>query len=156
MSLPPQRKGKMLPIETANLVIHFFQNNNSRIMPGMKDRVSIKKHVFEQKRLILCTLKGLHSAFRKQYSENKTGFSNFCVLRPKWCVMAGASGTHSVCVCTIHQSVVLLLHAAQMEETYKDLIAMAVCSMENKDCMLQRCVQCPSFERAKMPLTAKV
>ena len=31
----------------------------------------------------------------------KIGFSKFAELYPQHCVLAGASGTHAVCVCTI-------------------------------------------------------
>ena len=64
---------------------------------------------------------------------------------------AGKADTHSVCVCTIHQNVILLLHAAQIEESYKDLLKMAVCDDHNKDCMLQRC-SCPGFDNVKTKL----
>ena len=77
------------------------------------------------------------------------------MLRSKSCILAGSSGTHSVCVCTIHQNVILLLHAAQTEETYEDLIGMAVCSLKNKDGMLQRCVQCPGFQTVRSHLLQK-
>ena len=118
--LPPPRKGKSTATETIHKVLEFYQNNeNSRILPGIKDRVSIKKNVYQQKRLILCTLKELYLAYKENYPENTIGFSKFCSLRPKWCVSAGKAGTHSVCVCTIHQNVILLLHAAKIEESYK-------------------------------------
>ena len=36
-------------------------------------------------------------------------FFKFCELRSKWCILAGSSRTLSVCVCTYHQSIELLL-----------------------------------------------
>ena len=36
----------------------------------------------------------------------KIGFTEFC---PKECVLPGSSGTHSVCVCTKHQNVKLMV-----------------------------------------------
>ena len=101
--LPPPQKGKSTATETTNKVLEFYQNNkNSRILPGIKDRVSIKKNLYQQKRLILCTFKKLYLAFKENYLQNTIGFSKFCSLRPKWCVSARRAGTHSVCVCTIH------------------------------------------------------
>ena len=89
-SLPPPRKGKTLSSETVEKVTKFYENNkNSRIMPGIKDRVSVRKHVYQQKRLLLCTLKELYSLFKEQNPLIKIGFSKFCELRPKWCVSAG-------------------------------------------------------------------
>ena len=46
-----------------------------------------------QKWLILCNLKELYEAFKSTYPLLKVGFSKFCSLRPKWCVLAGATGT---------------------------------------------------------------
>jgi len=73
--------------------------------------------------------------------------------------LAGSTGTHAVCVCTIHQNVILLLKSVHIEETYQDLISMMVCDQNNKDCMLQRCPNCPGesvvfkFLRSKFDLT---
>ena len=106
-SLPPPRKGKTLKGCVVQKVKEFY-HENSRVMPGMKDRISIGKAQYEQKRLLLCTLSELHTAFKEQNPEDKVGFTKFCMLRPKWCIGAGASGFHNICVCTIHQNVVLL------------------------------------------------
>ena len=57
------------------------------------------KREHHQKWLVLCNLKEVYKQFK---TETKVGFSNFCELRPRECLLAGASGTHSVCVCTIH------------------------------------------------------
>ena len=55
-----------------------------------------------QKRLVLCNLKEVYKQFKTLHPETKVGLSKFCELRPRECVLAGASGTHSVRVCTIH------------------------------------------------------
>ena len=56
---------------------------------------------------------------------------------PKWCVLAGSSGTHSVCVCTYHQDMKLLL--APLNVTYQELFALIVYDINNKECMVHRC-----------------
>lgn len=82
-------------------------------MPGMKDWVSIRDEtgakIHRQKRLLLCNLKELYKLFRNINPEDKMGFSKFASLRPRHCVSAGASGTHTSCVCAIHQNVKLML-----------------------------------------------
>ena len=50
-----------------------------------------------QKCLVLSNLKELHVAWNESHPDKKVGFSKFAALRPRWCVLAGASGTHSVC-----------------------------------------------------------
>ena len=109
LSTPDPKPGSSLPGKTIDLVTNFYQSDEmSRMMPGRKDFVSVKQsegRVHVQKRLILCNLRELYQVFKDQY---QTGFTKFAELRPKHCVLAGASGTHSVCVCTIHQKLMLL------------------------------------------------
>ena len=93
-----------------------------------------------------CVTFKLYELFKEQNPELKIGFSKFCALRLKWCVTAGLSGTHSVCVCTIHQNAKLLVDAIEMSHTYKELIAMIVCDCDNKTCMVHRCKKCPGTD----------
>lgn len=82
-------------------------------MPGKKDFVSIKNEdgsrTQVQKRLILSNLKELFQRFRDEHSDETVGFSKFASLRPRNCVLAGASGTHTICVCVIHQNIKLMM-----------------------------------------------
>lgn len=143
LSLPDPRKGQELPVETLQLVHIFYHDEEfTREMPGKKDCVSISRNKHMQKRLILCNLHELFTAFKLQNPLAKIGFSKFCSLRPKWCVLPGAPGTHSVCVCTAHQNTKLLLDPARLD--YKDLMKMIVCDIENRDCMINRCEECPN------------
>ncbi|XP_076820954.1 uncharacterized protein LOC143466202 [Clavelina lepadiformis] len=121
-----------------------YENDEfTRLMPGIKDYVSVSKNVHKQKRLILCNLKELYATFCEKYPELKIRFSKFCSLRPKWCVPVSSKGSHSVCVCIQHQNAILLVDAANNNETYKTLIDKIVFSTVNKMCMLHRCEQCP-------------
>ena len=70
-------------------------------MPGKKDYVSVRRpqgRVIMQKRLVLANLRELYHLFKDRHPVVKVGFSKFAELRPPHCVLAGASGTHSVCV----------------------------------------------------------
>lgn len=156
IALPDPRKGKLLDQGIVDLIINFYQNDEySRIMPGKKDKVSISKNVHQQKRLLLCNLNELYAAFKFEYPTIKIGFSKFSMLRPKWCVLAGSSGTHAVCVCSIHQNVTLLLQACAIENTYHELMSHLVCSIDNRDCMLRHCSKCPSNDNLKNALQDK-
>lgn len=142
---PDPRQGKRLSLETIDLVKQFYQSDeHCRILPGMKDVMSIGKKVYERKRLILCNLSELYASFKWEHPNLKIGFSKFCSLRPKWCVLAASSGTHLVCVCTIHQNVVLLIHGSGIKEDYKELILHMVCEGATRECMLRHCDKCPS------------
>jgi len=131
---------------------------NSRIMPGMKDVISVKtngERRLEQKRLLLLNLKELYALFKETYPDCKISFSAFAKLRPKQCVLPGAPGTQysSVCVCTIHQNVKLMLDAINIQKltkntdrplaNYKDCINEIICQDSSSDCYLDKCNKCP-------------
>ena len=90
--------------------------------------MSVGKNQHMPKRLVLCNLKEFYAANKLKFPEHKIGFSKFASLRPKWCILAGPKRTHSVCVCTIHQNVKLMLSAIGLDKSYHDLIEMIVCS----------------------------
>ena len=73
----------------------------------------------------------------------KLGLSKFSTFRPKWCELAGSSGTHSVYVCGIHYNAILLFDAINWDITYKDLISKIVCHSTRKECVMHRCDSCP-------------
>ena len=106
--------------------MHQFYHDEefTREMPGKKDCVSIAPNDHRQKRLILCNIKELFNAFKVKFPEIKIGFS------------------HSVCVCSIHQNIKLLL--APINTSYKDLMHFVVCSPESRECMVNRCDACPT------------
>ena len=73
-------------------------------MPGKKDCASVRRpqgQVTMQKRLFLTNLWKLYCLFKDRHPEVKVAFSKFAELRPPHCVLTGASGTHSVCVCAL-------------------------------------------------------
>jgi hypothetical protein len=86
-------------------------------MPGKRDFITTiingeKTQI--QTQLMLSNLKEIYAKFKDQYSEIKIGFSKFAELRPKNCILAGGSGTHSVCVCTINQNFKLMLDGCKI------------------------------------------
>ncbi|CAM1303135.1 Uncharacterised protein r2_g1312 [Pycnogonum litorale] len=117
--------------------------------PGMKDSVSVRnkdgEKVQHQKRLVLSNLKELHSSWKETYPKKKIGFSSFAALRPKWCVLAGSSGTHSVCVCKYHQNPKLMAEGC-LKSSVRDLMKFCVRSTENEMCMMGHCNDCPGRE----------
>ena len=150
LAIPDSKTRNKLPPQTTELIKLFYNDDEySRQMPGKKDFVSVKKNVHVQKRLILCNLKELHAAFKNKYPNLKIGFSKFYYLKPKWCVTAGMSGTHSVCVCHYHQNAILLVDALNWDYSYKDLINILVCDAFRRECMVHRCDKCPGTESLK-------
>ena len=67
-----------------------YQNDEySRQFPGKKYCVSIGKKVHFSKRLILCNLIELYTAFKDKHPDLKISFSKFDSLRPKWYITVG-------------------------------------------------------------------
>ena len=114
LATPDPRPGRPnLSESVVDQVTSFYENDSSsRMMPGKEDYISVitdHGRVHKQKRLVLGNLKELYQAFKNEYPTLHIGFTKFAELRPKHCILAGASGTHAVCVCTIHQNVKLML-----------------------------------------------
>ena len=134
LAKPAQKQGKVISQNTIDLVLSMYEDDEfSCQMPGKKDYVSIAKGVHKQKHLVLCTLREMYAAFKEKYPNVKLGFSKFCTFRPKCCVLAGSSGTHSACLCSIHQNTILLVDAINWDITYKDLISKIVCDSTKKE-----------------------
>ena len=156
-STPNPKPGRSLPQTSIDVVVHFYESDeNSRVMPGKKDCISVRGaegRITIQKRLILSNLRELYRLFKDKHPEQKIGFSKFAELRPRHCVLAGASGTHSVCVCTIHQNVKLMMQSIKelttsngtSLQTYQHCISQAICNPPLPSCYLGTCNSCPGF-----------
>ena len=105
---------KFLDTSTQVKVVAFYESEeNSKQLPGKKDFKSViqedGRRLHVQKKLVLMNLSELYASFKEKYPHEKIGFSKFASLRPQHCVLAGSSGTHTVCVCIIHENVKLML-----------------------------------------------
>ena len=161
LSTPNPKPGHALPAETTDLVQSFYECDEvSRMMPGCKDFVSVRQaegRVHVQKRLILSNLKETYQLFKEKYPDQKIGFSKFADVRPKHCILAGASGTHSVCVCTIHQNVKLMMIGGKIATlmandsipltTYDHCSAQIICNPPQPKCYLNTCTSCPGISQ---------
>ncbi|KAL5503683.1 hypothetical protein EMCRGX_G010672 [Ephydatia muelleri] len=155
LTSPNPKRGRPLPADTKALVAAFYRDDEiSRPLPGKKDFVSVGKNVHVQKRLLLCNLKEAYQQFMSKHNGVKIGFSTFADLRPKECVLAGSSGTHSVCVCTIHQNVKLMMVGSRMEDLdgdlelthYSQALSLIRCNPFHPNCALGSCTSCPGPE----------
>lgn len=92
--------------------------------------------------MVLCNLKEGFSYFNEINEGIKVGFSVFAACRPVYCILAGGKGTHTVCVCKIHQNFKLLLNALNLERLdeqnkkwdYKDILKRIMCESPTPDC----------------------
>lgn len=152
LALPDRKKGKILSQETKAKIEEFYEQDEiSRICPGKKDYKSVLSldgaKIQHQRRLLLGNLRELYQKWKEDNLDVSVGFSTFAMSRPKWCILAGAQGTHSVCVCTIHQNPKLMIAAFQSKNLgYSDLMQKTVCSIDSEQCMMRRCKECPGEE----------
>ncbi|KYN18869.1 hypothetical protein ALC57_08809, partial [Trachymyrmex cornetzi] len=105
--------------------------------------------------LLLSDLKGLFSKYKEENKGFLLSFSKFAQLRPKHCILMGAAGTHSVCVCTLHQNVKLMLDAINVKylsqqtdkpiADSKDSLQQIMCENRSPNCHLDDCTECPGI-----------
>jgi hypothetical protein len=67
-----------------------------------------------QKRLLLCDLPVFHAEFCEKHPTVSVRFSRFAELHPKYCILAGARWTHTICVCMIHQNITFMVHGTHL------------------------------------------
>lgn len=164
---PTPRLGERVSEEIKKSVDDFYKTDkNSRVMPGKNDYVTVRKDcgekIKEQKRLILCNLQELHSSFKDSFPHMKIGFSKFAELRPRECILSGGSGTHTVCVCTLHQNVKLMFFGGKISSlatdenqdfcTYHHWISQSICNPAQPKCYLGNCEFCPGDDQLKLNL----
>lgn len=90
----------------------------------MEDCVSIRQsdglRISIQKRLLLRSLSELFHVFKENNENVKIGLSEFCQLRPPYCVSAGSTGTHVVCMCLYHENVKIMLEGLSIKDLTKN------------------------------------
>ena len=89
--------------------------------------------------------------------KHKVGFNKFSELRPKECILAGASGTHTVCVCMIHQNQKLSFMAIKCDrmkselniKEESDFLFHMQCNPPSVSCCLGECDNCGDISDIK-------
>jgi transposase len=169
LSTPNPKPGKTLNENVVELVKDFSNSDDvNRIMPGKKDCVSIRNKegkIQVQKRLVLANLKEIYQLFKEKFPTSQIGFSKFCELRPKNCILAGKSGTHTVCVCTLHQNIKLMMTGAKMQnfvlddetslKSYHSCLAKIMCNPPSQHCYMNTCKECLDVSNFKELLSIK-
>ena len=69
----------------------------------------------------------MYQEFKESFPDHKNSFIIFVELKPKHCFLAGASGTHAVCVLTKHKnlnlgSLVKEMHMPELLMYHDDLL----------------------------------
>ena len=64
-------------------------------------------------------------------------------------VLAASKMAQSVCVCSAHENIMLLVDAMDLDLTYKDLIKKNVCNTASNKCIMHRCESSPGTATLK-------
>ncbi|KAK3924629.1 Spike glycoprotein [Frankliniella fusca] len=139
-------------------ILKFYEEDETcvYIYPDKNKFLNVKingQKVQKQKRLLLGNLRELYLAFKKQNPEYTISFAKFAELRPKYCLLAGAPGTHTQCVCEPHKNIELMFNAAMLRKStqddelplkgYQELLKIIRCSDYNFSCVSGKCKSCP-------------
>jgi hypothetical protein len=101
---------------------------------GKKEFKSVKndgKWIHVQKTLLLGNLTEIFNKFKHDFPDVNICLSKFCELRPRHASLAGAAGTHSVCVCVQHQNIKLMADAIKLNELIKETNLEKMCQHSN-------------------------
>ena len=93
-----------------------------------KDCVSVSKEYINKifgNCKSLCNLQEFYTPVKEKHPNVNIGFAKFCASKPKSCVLAGSKMTHSVCLFSAYQSVLVLADAMDGDLAYKDLIKLS-------------------------------
>ena len=115
----------------------------------LKRYVSVSKEVHKKNFAAyksVCTLQELYTAFKKKTPKCKYWVLKVLCLETQ---MVCSKMTHSVCVWSAHQNVVLLDKAIDWNLTYKDLIKKTVYNPENNKYIMHQCESCPGTATLK-------
>ncbi|KAE8742419.1 hypothetical protein FOCC_FOCC012030, partial [Frankliniella occidentalis] len=158
------RIGQSLGEDVLKKVQDFYEDDeeNVYILPGKGNSYSVKiggEKVHMQKRMLLNTVSELHSLFLTKHPDVTISFSKFASLRPKYCVLPNGPGTHTVCVCSTHQNVRLMVEGAGLFrstkedmhpiETEHDCLKMVQCDPPTHECLYKECNDCPGLDALK-------
>ena len=155
LAKPAPKKGKTITTETLRLLTKVYEDDNFNFLKRNTTLVLVKEYInknFATSKSI-CNSQELDTIFKEKVLNVNIGFSKFCVLRHKWCVLAGSNITCSVCVCNAHQNVVLLVDAMDWGLIYKDLIKKTVYNPESS---MHRFESCPGTTTLKKFLDQKL
>lgn len=151
LCVPRSKIGHGLSEDLVNSVAKFYDDDDvSRIMPGQRDYVSVVTdgvRQVKQKRLLTMSLRESYVHFLKTHKDVDLSFSSFAALRPKNCRLLSKSGSHNVCVCTIHENVHLILRSLNKNRILSDrkiYMEQLLCAanLRTDFCHLRMCTDC--------------
>jgi hypothetical protein len=147
--------------ETRQLVVDFYiSNENSRVMPGMRDTIYVKNPITgikeqKAKREMLMSQADFYAEFSNCNPGIRIGFTSLGMLRPKYCVWPGATGFMRTCMCEIHQNFDLLLSSLNIAWNLHQVLDGCLCDATSERCSMGLCNECPNYDILQEILTPR-
>ena len=154
--------------ETRSLVESFYlDDQNSRVMPGKKDVLSIRvsdsgPKEKRRKRNLLDDIDNLHIKYNEAHPDHKVGRTKFFQLRPSW-VIPIQEQKQEVCQCIYHENINLicesLIKFARQKKVMLDfktinsadtIWSSTVCNIYSESCCWRRCEKCGTDDIDKL------
>ena len=131
LALLNPKKNHGLSTTTVDLIHQFYQNDAfTRLMLGQKDFISIGRNIYKQKRLLMCHFKRALCCIQGKFANSQGSLCRIMLFASKMHLL-GASGTHSVCACTMHQ--IPNSYLLPIGENCKELMKLLVCNIEKEN-----------------------
>ena len=154
--------------ETRSLVESFYlDDQNSRVMPGKKDVLSIRvsdsgPKEKRRKRNLLDDIDNLHIKYNEAHPDHKVGRTKFFQLRPSW-VIPIQEQKQEVCQCIYRENINLicesLIKFARQKKVMLDfktinsadtIWSSTVCNIYSESCCWRRCEKCGTDDIDKL------
>lgn len=141
-----KEKKKLSQLRKEQVAIFVCRDENSRMLSGKKDFVT-KNKVREQRRVLLHSLKDLHSEYsvlaEKPYKLSYRQFVRYCPFY----VTPAKESDRNTCACLDHENVKLLIDRLISKGllatmSISDLLSSIVCDKRRKCCMYRTCPDC--------------
>ena len=112
LSYPKKKRLYEKSQELTEKIIAFLErSDNSRMMPGKADCVTIDGGTKVQKRYLNDYMYNLQAKFRAEYPNLKIGKTAFCQRRPKY-IISTSFTSRRTCLCQYHQNLSLKLRSS--------------------------------------------
>ena len=99
---------------------YYLDEKNSKILPGIKDTVSVKTpdgRIKQRKQLLLSTIENAYKQFIED-TGTTVSLESFRKLRPKNVVLITSAGVHSICCCVLCENPKLIISTSILGKNY--------------------------------------
>jgi hypothetical protein len=140
-----ERSDSKPPLTIKAITDFYDRDDNSRLTTGRKD-TRTKNQIKKQRRILMDSVSNLYEKFLIDYPEQQISYAYFAKCRPFY-VLPPQIRDRETCLCKLHDNCQLLCDRLfQLKviptKNLEVLMQYLVCSMQNKKCVWQECMEC--------------